>query len=84
MNRLRALRESVRAGFWAVPAACVAAALCLATLLVALDRRLQREVGAQWTFGAGPDGAPEVLSAITTSMITFTVWCSRSRSWSCS
>ncbi len=72
MNRLRALRESVRTGLWAVPAMCVLLALGLAQALVAVDRRLQRGGSRAWTFGAGPDGAREVLSAITTSMITFT------------
>ena len=72
MSRLQGLRESVRSGFWALPAAFVAVALLLALGLVALDRRLQDDFGGRLTFGAGPDGAREVLSAITTSMITFT------------
>ena len=65
------MRETVRSGFWAVPAACVAVALLLAVGLVAFDRA--RDSTDTWVaFGAGPDGAREVLSAITTSMITFT------------
>jgi uncharacterized membrane protein len=68
----RRLRESVRSGFWALPAAFVVVALLLALGLVALDRRLQDGAVGGLTFGAGPDGAREVLSAITTSMITFT------------
>lgn len=60
----------MRNGFWAIPAACVAAALLLAYGLVSLDRYLTSRVA--YTFGAGPDGAREVLSAITTAMITFT------------
>lgn len=84
MNGLRALRESARTGLWAVPALCVLLALGLAQLLVAVDRHLQRGGSRGWTFGAGPDGAREVLSAITTSMITSPVWCSRSRSSCCS
>ncbi len=63
-------RESVRSGFWAVPGGCVTAAVLLALLLVEVDHRLQSSFAL--TFGAGPDGAREVLSAITTAMITFT------------
>ena len=69
-SRWQALRERLRAGFWAVPSACVVLAVLLALALVALDRRLQAELA--FTFGAGPDGAREVLGAITTAMITFT------------
>ena len=69
--RLRALLDRVRTGFWAVPAGCVLVALALGFGLVAVDRALQDDLG-RFTFGAGPDGAREVLSAITTSMITFT------------
>ena len=69
--RLAGFLDRVRTGFWAVPAACVAVAIALAVGLVALDRSLSDDLG-RLTFGAGPDGAREVLSAITTSMITFT------------
>ncbi len=72
MSRLRSLQEQLRSGFWALPAAFVVVALLLAVGLVALDRHLQEGFGGRLTFGAGPDGAREVLSAITTSMITFT------------
>ena len=69
-GRWQLLRERLRAGFWVVPGACVVLAVLLALALVALDRRLQAELA--FTFGAGPDGAREVLGAITTAMITFT------------
>ena len=68
--RLRALGEHVRTGFWAIPALCVLVAIALALLLVELDRAFEGDL--RYTFGAGPDGAREVLSAISTSMITFT------------
>ena len=68
--RWRAFRESVRSGFWAIPSLCVVGAVLLALLLVRLDRSLSTEL--RYAFGAGPDGAREVLSAITTAMITFT------------
>jgi uncharacterized membrane protein len=69
--RLSRLSDALRTGFWAVPTACVLLALLLALGLVELDRTLDDGLG-EVTFGAGPDGAREVLSAITTSMITFT------------
>jgi uncharacterized membrane protein len=68
--RWQRLRESLRSGFWAVPTACVSLAVVLAVAFVAVDRRMQNDLA--FTFGAGPDGAREVLSAITTAMITFT------------
>jgi uncharacterized membrane protein len=68
---LKSLQESLRTGFWAVPTACVVVAVVLALSLVVVDRQLQADLG-RYTFGAGADGAREVLSAITTSMITFT------------
>ena len=69
-GRLRALADTVRTGFWAIPTACVAAAVALALVLVQVDRSTTSEFRV--AFGAGPDGAREVLSAISTSMITFT------------
>jgi uncharacterized membrane protein len=71
LARLQQLREQVRSGFWAVPTATVAASILLALGLVAVDRHVDTS-GLRYTFGAGPDGAREVLSAITTAMITFT------------
>lgn len=63
--------DSLRTGFWAVPATCVVLAAGLAVGMVELDKASGGR-GGRFTFGAGPDGAREVLSAITTSMITFT------------
>ena len=71
MSRLRRVAEALRTGFWAVPTVCVLLAVLLALGLVEVDRALDQGLG-RFTFGAGPDGAREVLSAITTSMITFT------------
>lgn len=68
--RIRSLGESMRSGLWLIPAVCVISALALALVLVRIDRATEGEKG--WTFGAGAAGAREVLSAITTSMITFT------------
>ena len=63
-------RERLRSGFWAVPTACVGLSVLLALALVEVDGRLSASL--RFTFGAGPDGAREVLGAITTAMITFT------------
>jgi uncharacterized membrane protein len=68
--RWHQLKDSMRSGFWAIPTACVLTALALALGLVELDKALGSTVG--FTFGAGPSGAREVLSAITSAMITFT------------
>ncbi|MGV8910810.1 MAG: DUF2254 domain-containing protein [Propionicimonas sp.] len=62
--------QAVRTGFWAIPSVCVVAAILLGVGLVRLDHGLEANLG--FVFGAGPDGAREVLSAISTSMITFT------------
>jgi uncharacterized membrane protein len=69
-GRLWSWKESVRTGFWAIPSLCVVLAVTMALVLLEVDQR--REQGGRFTFAAGPDGAREVLSAISTSMITFT------------
>ena len=69
-SRWQGFRESLRNGFWAVPSGCVVLALLASLALVAVDRRVAASLS--FTFGAGPDGAREVLSAITTALITFT------------
>lgn len=70
MSRIRALREAIRTGFWAIPSACVLVAIGLALGLVQADDSLDTHL---WlAFNGGPDGAREVLSAISSSMITFT------------
>ena len=71
MIPLSAVRESLRSSLFAVPAVCVTLAVGAALGTVEIDRRLEDSLGG-YTFGAGPDGAREVLSAITSSMITFT------------
>jgi uncharacterized membrane protein len=71
-TRIGALLDRLRTGFWAVPTLLVVGAVVLALATVRLDRALADDFGGRITFGAGADGAREVLSAITTSMITFT------------
>jgi uncharacterized membrane protein len=69
-RRWAALRESVRNGFWAVPTLCGVLSILLALVAVRLDQVAPDRF--RLAFGAGPDGAREVLSDITTAMITFT------------
>ena len=49
---------------------CVVAAVVLGLTLVRLDAALEDDL--RFAFDAGPDGAREVLSAVSSSMITFT------------
>jgi uncharacterized membrane protein len=69
-HRLDLARDQLRGSLWAVPGLCVLAAVALAVGLIQVDRWLDATPG--FTFGAGSDGAREVLGAITTAMITFT------------
>lgn len=72
MTSLRALWESLRATYWAVPSVMVVAALALAVGMVQLDRSTGEEFIDQlsWIYTGGPDGAREVLSTIAGSMMT--------------
>jgi uncharacterized membrane protein len=72
MSRLRALWWRVSASLWFVPGMMVLGATLLAVLLVDLDGTFQLELAERWPrlFGAGAEGAREMLSAIAGSMIT--------------
>lgn len=70
MNRIGEWWQTIRTGFWAIPSVCVLVAILLGLTLVRVDHVLGGDV--RFAFDAGPDGAREVLSAISTSMITFT------------
>ena len=72
MSRLRALWWRVSASLWFVPGMMVLGATLLAVLLVDLDDTFQLELAERWPrlFGAGAEGAREMLSAIAGSMIT--------------
>lgn len=63
-------RERLRAGFWVVPAVFVLGALALSTVTIWLDEHWIDEVPGG--FSGGPDNARDVLSTISSSMITFT------------
>ena len=58
--------------FWAVPLACALAAAGLGLGLAALDRSLRTSLALPFLFAGGPEGARALLSAIITSMISFT------------
>ena len=72
MSRLRALWWRVSASLWFVPALVVLGATLLGVALVELDTGRQLELATRWPrlFGAGAEGAREMLSAIASSMIT--------------
>ncbi len=68
------LWDSLRSGFWFVPVVMIAAALFLASGLIAVDRNVQVEgisiLGA--LFPKGTQSAGTLLSAIATSLLTVT------------
>ncbi|MEO5965640.1 MAG: DUF2254 domain-containing protein [Candidatus Limnocylindrales bacterium] len=72
MIRLQALRERLRISLWFLPAVFALAAVGLAVVLAAVDRRLGDTGSLLFTFGRTAEGARAVLSAIAQSMLTFT------------
>jgi uncharacterized membrane protein len=72
MSRLRALWWRVMGSLWFVPSLMVLGATVLAVILVEIDTVYQLEFAERWPrlFGAGAEGAREMLSAIASSMIT--------------
>ncbi len=64
--------NETRSSFWFAPAVIVLGAVGLASLLIAIDTRLDREVLPRWplVFGAGAAGARGLLSTVATSMVT--------------
>jgi len=69
MNRVW---SRLRDRFWVVPMLCAATATGLGLGLSALDDRLDTSFTVPFLFTGGPEGARAVLSAIITSMISFT------------
>jgi uncharacterized membrane protein len=67
-NRLNNLWESLISSLWFVPSAMTFLALALAFASVELDHAFDGT--NDWTYGGGPEGAREVLSAVAGSMIT--------------
>ncbi|WP_119154647.1 DUF2254 domain-containing protein [Caldimonas tepidiphila] len=72
MSRVRELWLRLRASLWFVPTLVVAGAIWLALMLIEAHSWIDADLAARWPrlFGAGPDGARSMLSAIATSMIT--------------
>lgn len=72
MNRLLALWWRISGGLWFLPSLLVLAAVVAAAGLVHVESLLDLGLAREWPrlFGAGPDGAREMLSAIAGSMIT--------------
>src|SRR5512134_1596465 len=65
-----ALVRAVWTSFWLVPAACTLVAISLGLGLVEVDQRWVESPG--WLYPGGADGARALLSAVTSSMISFT------------
>lgn len=61
-----------REEFWAVPMLCAALATVLGLAITAVDDVLDTSLRIPFLFAGGPEGARAVLSAIITSMISFT------------
>ena len=61
-----------RERFWLLPAACAAVAGVLGLVLPEVDAALSRSIDLPFLFGGGPEGARALLSAIISSMISFT------------
>ena len=68
--RILRWRERLRAGFWVVPTVFVLGALSLSLVTLWLDDNVIDEIPGGFT--GGPDNARDVLSTISSSMITFT------------
>lgn len=64
--------SGLRERFWVLPLLCAAIATGLGLGLTALDDRLDTSFTLPFLFTGGPEGARAVLSAIITSMISFT------------
>ena len=69
---MRHLWLQLRARFWAVPLVFVVVAVAGGLALTNLDERLDTSIHLPLLFAGGPEGARALLSAIITSMITFT------------
>lgn len=69
--RLTRLAERLGMSYWLVPALCVAAAIGLSYAAQAIDSHLSQDHHAWYLFRGGPEGARSVLSAVSSSMMTF-------------
>lgn len=62
----------LRDRFWAIPLLCAAAAVALGLALVRVDGKFDTSLTLPFLFEGGPESARSLLSAIITSMISFT------------
>lgn len=65
------MADRLRASLWVVPMACLVAAVAMALAAVELDTVVEREAGG-FGFAGGASSARGALSAIASSMLTFT------------
>jgi uncharacterized membrane protein len=69
--RLNAVLERLRSSLWTLPSAAVIGGLVLGSVLVNVELP-ENFPGAGLTFGGGPEGARQLLTAIASAMITVT------------
>lgn len=72
-ERIRKITELLKSNLWLIPSGIVIASALSALALLAFDRKsseLLAENRWSWIFGAGPDGAREMLSTISGSVVT--------------
>lgn len=72
MNKLLHIWSDLRSSFWFVPSLMVAASIGLAVALIQADSAGDNGWLAKWPrlFGAGPEGARQLLSTLSGSMMT--------------
>jgi uncharacterized membrane protein len=72
MHRLRQIWSDLRSSFWFMPSLMVAASIVLAVALIETDSARVDRWLARWPrlFGAGPEGARQLLSTLAGSMMT--------------
>ncbi|QRK04763.1 DUF2254 domain-containing protein [Archangium violaceum] len=69
--KLTGMAERLGMSYWLLPALCVAAAIGISFAVQELDARLPQDRHAWYLFRGGPEGARSVLSAVSSSMMTF-------------
>jgi len=72
MSRLRQVWDDLQSSFWFMPSLMVAASMVLAAALIELDSAANYRWLDQWPrlFGAGPEGASQMLSTLAGSTMT--------------
>jgi uncharacterized membrane protein len=70
--RLVRLTDALSQSLWVLPAASVLGAILLSIVLLAVDGRLEPDATAWYLFRGGPEGARSVLTAVASSIMSFT------------